>query len=217
MKLFTDITELENAFAELSGQLGAEQTSRALRMAINDTMRKQRTQLRQYVRHTYNIPGDKINSIDFGPATTYNLESKMFASHSPVQLAYFKPIFSKGKSTIRGSYSKKKGLSAKKGRSGGPEAGVSVEIKKEQRVTILFAFMVEKFEKPFVFARGQYQKGKGFVRGKPRMPISVLSSASVFSAAFGTDRRPGITKSAYTEFAQKANEYLQKIKDGVIK
>jgi hypothetical protein len=186
-------------------------------MAINDTMRLQRTKLRQYVRHTYNIPGDKITTIDFSPATTFNLESKLGGSHTPVQLAYFKPIFSKGKSTLRGSYSKKKGLSTKKGRGGGPNAGVSVEIKKGQRVTIPFAFMVGKFEKPFVFARGQYQKRKGFVRGKPRMPINILSSASVFGAAFGTERRTEVTQNAYADFAQKANEYLQKMKDGIIK
>jgi hypothetical protein len=190
-------------------------------MAINDTMRLQRTKIRQFVRHGYNIPADKIKSIEFKPATDYNLESKMGAGGKTIQLAYFKPIFKGPAFSVRGAFTKKKGLKGKVGKgSKDADAGVSVEIKKGERVQIKFAFMVPKFallDTPFVFARGKYQKGKGFVTSKPRFPISVLSSASAFGAAFGKERRPKIQKDAEADLAIKAVQYLQKLKDGVIK
>jgi len=218
LRLFADLSEAEDAIAELQGQLGHMQVSRAVRLAINDTMRRQRTKLRRFARNTYNIPAEKINTINFAPATDLNLRSEMGASRKPVQLAYFKPVFSGSGFSVRGSYTKNKGLNAKVGRGKANAAsGVSVEIKKGNRVTIPFAFMVSKFETPFVFARGQYQKGKGFVRGKPRNPIAVLSSASPWQAAFGSDRLPGIEKSAEADLKILAVEYLQKLKDGTIK
>ena len=218
MKLFADVLEAEDRIAELSGNLGYGKISRALRMAINDTMRKQRTELRRYVRSTYNIPADKINSINFTPASDFNLQSKLWGSHKPVQFAYFKPVFIGGGLSVRGSYTKKGGLKSKtgKGRANAP-GGVTVEIKKGMPVTIPFAFMVGKFDTPFVFARGAYQKGKGFVTAKPRNPINVLSSLSPYGAAFGSKRLPGITTMAETDLSKKAKEYLQKFKDGVIK
>jgi len=217
LTVFADVLEAENALAEFGKQLGHEQVSRAMRMAINDTMRKQRTKLRQYVRHAYNIPAEKVNTINFQPAKDFNLESRMSASRRPVQLAYFKPVFVGTSFSIRGSFTKAAGLKSKvgKGRTNGA-GGVSVEIKKGQRVSILFAFMVGKFETPFVFARGQYQKGKVFVRSKPRNPINVLSSVSTYGAAFGSDRLPQIEKDAYVELTKKAVEYLQKMKEGII-
>jgi hypothetical protein len=218
LKIFTDISEAEDALAELAGQLGTGQMSRAARMAINDTMRRQRTKLRQFVRKGYNIPADKINSINFKAASDYNLEAKMGASSKPVQLSYFKPVFVGTAFSVRGKYTKKKGFAAKlgKGRANAP-GGVTVEIKKGERQTISFAFMVGKFEIPFVFARGSYAKGKGFVTGKPRNPITALSSASTFGAAFGKDRRPKVAEDAEKDLAILAQEYLQKMKDGIIK
>lgn len=218
MNLFFDLTEAENALAEVSGQLGHGQVSRAMRMAINDTMRRQRTKLRQYVRHGYNIPADKINTINFTPATDYKLESEMGADRKPVQLAYFKPKFVGTKFSVRGAFSKKKGLSARVGRGkANADGGVTIEIKKGSTVSIPYAFMVPKFETPLVFARGQYQKGKGFVRGKPRNPIGALSSVSTYGAAFGSDRLPEVEKDAHADLAVLAQSYLTKLKDGVIK
>jgi hypothetical protein len=218
LKLFANVLEAENSIAELSGNLGYAKISRALRMAINDTMRKQRTELRQYVRKTYNIPSKQINSIDFSPASDYNLESKLGGSHKPVQFAYFKPVFIGAGMSVRGSYTKKGGLKSKtgKGRANAP-GGVTVEIKKGNPVTIPFAFMVGKFDTPFVFARGGYQKGKGFVTAKPRNPINILSSLSPYGAAFGSKRLLVLTSKAQVDLTKKAKEYLQKFKDEVIK
>lgn len=218
MNLFIDVLEVEDALAELSGRLGVGQMSRAARMAINDTMRRQRTKLRQFVRHGYNMPADKIKSIDFKPATDFNLEAKMGANAKPVQLAYFKPVFVGPSFSVRGHYTKKNGFASKVGKgSSNAQGGVTVEIKKGDRTTIPFAFMVGKFETPFVFARGRYQKGEGFVKGKARNPITALSTASVFGAVFGKDRRPAIQDDAEKDLAALAQQYLQKLKDGVIK
>lgn len=218
MRLFADVSEAEDALSELSGQLGHGQISRAIRMAINDTMRRQRTKLRQFVRNGYNMTSDKINSIDFKPASDYNLESKMRAGAKPVQLAYFKPVFVGAAFSVRGRYSKKAGFTSKvgKGRANAP-GGVTVEIKKGEPMVIPFAFMVGKFETPFVFARGGYQKGIGFVKGKPRNPITALSTASIYGAVFGADRKAKVEKDAESDLSILAQEYLQKIKDGIIK
>jgi len=218
LKLFADITEAENAMSELQGKLGHGSLSRAARMAINDTMRRQRTKIRQFVRADYNIPADKIKTIDFSPATDYNIEARMGASYKPIQLAYFKPVFVGSVFSVRGSYSKKKGFAAKmgKGRKNTP-GGVTFQVKKGVDSNIPFAFMVGKFTVPIVFARGAYAKGKGFVRDTPRKPITALSSASAFGAAFSDKRRPEIEKEAGADLAIRAQEYLQKFKDGIIK
>ena len=153
---------------EVSRDLSAGEFKRAVRMGLNDGIRKSRTLLVREVIANFNntafTPSGVRSALSLSLATNNNLTSKLGISGKPIALAYF---------------------GARK-----TSTGVSVEIIKGQRKVVKSAFMVKPGGrgKAKPFARGQYEgnqfqfRKQRVKRTGPDIPISKLLSVSVPSA-----------------------------------
>lgn len=158
---------------EVSRDLSAGEFKRAVRMGLNDGIRKSRTLLVREIISNFNntafTPSGVRSAISLSMATNFNLTSKLGISGKPIALAYF---------------------GARK-----TQTGVSVEIIRGQRKVVKSAFMVKVGGrgKAKPFARGQYEgnqfkfRKERVKRTGPDMPISKLLSVSIPSAVRSND------------------------------
>jgi len=187
----------------MAAQLKPKQVASAISRSINRTLVHERTVSKKLVRLKYNMPPEAVNNFSLHTANPSSLTGKMAAGSAAISLAKFNPSF------ITGTYSAKitrsKGATSKtiKLRSGrAPKiTGVTVTIIKGQKQTLNYAFISSGGAKP-VFARGQYNKGKGFSFGKSRLPISALKTVSLYQAIAGEATRDDLNKDALQFYAK---------------
>lgn len=146
----------------LQGQVSNSRIETAARMALNDTLRWSRTQIRRSIQETHNIKPARLNDKSSKKglvailASNTILEGKITAGHQPISLLSMNGVRK-------------------------TKAGVSVEVIKGIRKLLPGAFMLTKFGR-LVFERGQYKKA-GFQFSKDRNPIDSIKTVSVATAA----------------------------------
>lgn len=199
IRVDTTIEDFRKRFDNLS----KEQLDKAAARAINRTLLKGRTEGRKAVKVEYNIPQKNLNGIKSKNAFPSFLEGYITASARPIPMDAFAPKFETGAGSIsitrKGVQKTKDYKRAKKN----PGKGVSIEVKKGQRQTVPYAFMI-KGAKPRVFARGQYKGGGssfGFIQRYKRQnnsgndtPIKPLISVTVHGAVINDKVRENIKK-----------------------
>lgn len=156
-------TRLTQAFEQLS----KKKVDIAIAQAINQTLLLGRTEARKAVKRVYNIPQKNLNGVGIHKAISsagkYHLRGDIYASSVPIPMDAFAPRFqfvAASGSASKLSISKKGVLKTKELKRTGEVAGVSIEVKKGQRVVIPYAFLIPGAQ-PRVFGRGQYKSGSG--------------------------------------------------------
>lgn len=153
------IDKQNNALADLSKQLSDKELRVASTRSINLSLRKANTQYRREITRNYAVKyGDTRDIVIPKRASYYRLEGMILGEERPLSLSRFNPRFSKKK-------------------------GVSIQIKRSQRMRLPYAFIVQNSSKRSIFgqvwARGKYSGGQ-FRRNKSRYPITPLKTASPF-------------------------------------
>lgn len=181
----------------LKSQLSHKEVAKATRMAINDSIRKCKTQAKAAITEIYNIKAARVNDpnkkkgLSIKPATDTNLTAELHAGHKPISLSETKISF-KGK-TIANKISFKKGKAVKGKAVQRSISQITVEVKKGSPHVLPTAFTIgvgqssggKQFATAAIFARGK--KGKPtFKFGKDRYPIDTLSTISVATAVMNT-------------------------------
>lgn len=195
-------------------KLSPGQVKSAIVSAINRTLSKGRTEARKAVKGEYNIPQKNLGGVNKENAKRSNLTGYIIASTTPIPMDAFAPRFQvvTAGGNIRGTQqiSKKGVLSTKLSGSKKRQTGVSIEVRKGQRETVAFAFMI-RGGKPRVFARGQYRSGGsfGFVQRNKRenkkgsdTPVKPLLSVTVHAAV--------INKKVESNIAEVITPYYNK-------
>jgi hypothetical protein len=182
---------------KLKKELSEKQLGRATAAAINRSLSHAVSTLKREIRHQYKAPTSTLNTFPLFKANSNKLEGFVKAKTHPLSLSHFDPRYEYGSGgstfAIR-VRTTKDGLTKtiRKKQRGQPKKGVSIEIKKGQRITIPYAFMTgNDIQKP-VFARGAYKQGGsyGLVRRNKRvnkkgmdLPIAKLLTVSVYGMA----------------------------------
>ncbi len=194
-------------------KLSSSQIASAMRMAINESLTKGRTEVRKGIQETYNMRTALLNDEKTGlrikKAKGYNLTGDISASHKPVPISEANPKFKSV--TIGQKFGKGKDGSINKGAKIKRSVGqISVEVIKGQRKTINTAFVPGRAtnsqtgQQSFtsaIFARGK-RGTPGFKFGKQRMPIDVISTVSPGTAATN-ERSVEQYQGVVTEYANK--------------
>lgn len=181
------IDENNNALKQLISRLSPIQLRAASARSINVAIRKANTQYRREIVRNYNLKYGETKDISQTKKATYsNTSGMVMGEERPLSLSRFDPVF-EGMHGISGrmhyftnEYTGRKHY--KKHTIYHKLRGVSVEIKKGQKIQLPYAFMVNNGKSSIVgqvWARGQY-KGGEFEKGKKRMPITPLKTASPF-------------------------------------
>jgi hypothetical protein len=184
------IRELRKGFEFLSKQ----QLARATSQAINQTLLLGRSEARRAVKRVYNIPQKNLNGINIRKANINFLQGSIYASSKPIPMDAFSPKFefipSHGMSSML-TVSRRGVLKAKTITRAKGMGGVSIEVKRGERVTVPYAFLIPG-AKPRVFARGVYKGGAGsygFIQRHTREPnasgndsVKPLISVTIFGA-----------------------------------
>lgn len=162
----------------------------AMRMAMNEAVRKGKTEIKRSITDLYNIKASKVTDsnknkgLSLKLATNKNLRAEVDAGHIPINVSNFKIKDLKVESSRDFAFAsnvKSKKTKTVKLAKVFRNAGVEVEIKKGEKKVLATAFRIEKFGNA-VFARGKKQK-LGFAFAKPRMPIDSISTISIATAA----------------------------------
>lgn len=173
---------------KLGVQLSIKELAQANARAINRSLEKARTKVRKEVRTVYNVPTRATTGIDINRAKSNNLHGELYGSTKPLPLDVFSPRQETATTTItvtrRGEQRVKELRRARKN----PQGGVSIEVEKNRRETVPYAFMIPG-AKPRVFARGEYRMGTqhGFVQRHHRVnkdgndtPVKPLITMSIY-------------------------------------
>jgi hypothetical protein len=207
-------------FRRQFSHLSKEQIDKAAARAINRTLLKGRTEARKAVKVEYNIPQKNLDGIQNKKAFPSFLEGYITASAKPIPMDAFAPKFETGSGSItitrKGVQKTKDYKRAKKN----PNKGVSIEVKKGQRQTVPYAFMI-RGAKPRVFARGQYKGGGssfGFIQRHKRQnnkgndtPIKPLISITVHGAVINDkvkEKISGIVNADFRDNVEHEIKYL---------
>lgn len=219
-----DTKEIDN----LKKRLSKSKIASATRMALNDSIRKGKTETKRAIVGIYNFKPSRIDDRDrkkglsLKLATNSNLSAEVDAGHVPINLSEASPKY-KG-ITVANQVKYKKGK-AQKGKAFKRSTGqISVEVLKGQRKVIGSAFTIgigtnaksgNQFATSAIFARGKRGKPK-FSFGKKRYPIDSLSMPSVATAALNVHAKEKV-QPIVTEFYQKSMQrqlerQLEKVK-----
>lgn len=189
--------------------------------AINTALLKARTQFRKAAKAEYNLDSEALKNIDVDKATYNKIQGLVTANAKPISLSRFNPKFdtNSGTATIKNTKivnpdgSKSKNLTQlitgkakkKKGK------GVTVEIKRGQRKTISYAFLIQGGGNAGislqVWARGSYGGGK-FNVSKERLPITPLKTTSPFSAITNDAVIKPVVAQVETDFANELSRQI---------
>jgi hypothetical protein len=181
---------LSTIYRELNGRQIAKATS----LAMNKTLLKGRTVARTAVKRVYNIPQKNLSGIGITKARVTFLQGAITASTKPIPMDAFNPKFEFVSSDNRSStlsVSRRGILQERANKRTRNKTGVSIEVKKGERVTVPYAFLIPN-AKPRVFARGEYKSGNGsygFVQRHTRQEndsgndaVKPLTSVTIFGA-----------------------------------
>ncbi|MBS1775327.1 MAG: hypothetical protein JSS64_03495 [Bacteroidetes bacterium] len=178
-----------NKLHKLAESLAERQLRIADTRAINVAIRKANTQYRRLVVSEYNLKyADTAKFTVTDRATYSNPEGKISGYLAPISLSRFNPRFIKNgrafsiKNVKENGKRKLKQSSKNAGNKSGN--GVSIEVKKGERKTIPFAFLIDSSKPGLstqIWARGEYS-GNSFRTNKSRKPITPLKTVSPFGA-----------------------------------
>lgn len=223
--------ESTKALNDLKKQLSKQQVASATRMALNDSIRKGKTETKRSISAIYNIKPSRIDDRDKKKglstklATNTNLSAEVDAGHVPINLSEANPKF-KGV-TVATSVKHKKGK-ASKGKNIKRSTGqISIEVIRGQRKIISSAFTIgiathaktgKQFTTSAIFARGKRGKPT-FAFGKKRYPIDSLSTVSVATAALNVRAKekvqPIVSAFYQNSMERQLQRQLKKISDGI--
>lgn len=192
----------------------------AMRMAMNEAVRKGRTEVKKSITDVYNIkPGsisdpNKKKGLSLKLATNKNLHAEVDAGHTPVNIG----SLSKVKNSMKQNFAFASSVKTKKTKTVKlarifKKAGIQVEIKKGEVKTFPSAFRVEKLSNA-IFARGKRQK-VGFKFDKPRMPIDSISTISVATAALNVNAQEKYTPVVEQYYQQRLDYHLKRMTEGL--
>lgn len=203
-------------FQRVFDQLRPEQINQAAARAINRTLLKGRTEARKAVKVEYNIPQKNLDGIKAKNAFPSFLEGYITASAIPIPMDAFAPKFETASGSItisrRGVQRTRDFKRSKKNAA----TGVSIEVKKGERRTVPFAFMI-RGAKPRVFARGRYQGSGnyGFIlrhkrtgKGGNDTPIKPLISVTVYGAVINDKVEQRIADVINTDFGSNMERQI---------
>lgn len=218
------IEDKTKAIEKLAYELSDKNITIANVRAINTAIRKSNTLYRREIVKNYNLKYADTKSIVIPKRATYTeTEGTISGNIKPISLSHFNPSFIKGGSvfsikSVKNKQSGKRELSikSKKARKKDQSNCVTVEIRKGEKKTLPFAFMINS-DKPGlskqIWARGKYV-GNEFKISKGRMPITALKTAAPFGMMTGEATQKeieiGATESMEKEFERQVKMLLQR-------
>jgi hypothetical protein len=198
-----DISKATKELKKLKKKLSHKEVAIATRMALNESIRKGRTEVKEAILAVYNLKSSRILDADrkkglsLRLAQGNNLSAELDAGHVPANLASFNNVKQVqqevGQNIAFASKLKSRKTKVVKLARIFQGAGIQVEVKKGTTKIISSAFTLGSFTNAkskqtvaipgkAIFARGK--KGKPtFKFAKPRMPIDSISAVSVATAA----------------------------------
>lgn len=193
--------------------------NKAMRMAMNESVRKGRTEVKKSITEFYNIkPGtitdsNKKKGLSLKLATDKNLRAEVDAGHVPINIGSLSgvkdlKVESAREFAFATNVKTKKTKVVKLARifKGG---GIQVEVKKGEKKVLATAFRIEKFGNA-VFARGKKNK-LGFAFAKPRMPIDSISTISIATAAHNTNAQQKYWPVVESYYKQRLDYHLNRL------
>lgn len=196
-------------FRRQFNNLSKEQVAIAAARAINRTLLKGRTEARKAVKVEYNIPQKNLDGINKKNAYPSFPEGYITASAKPIPMDAFAPKFETSSGSITISRKGVQRIRDYKRAKKNPGKGVSIEVKKGDRKSVPYAFMIRGAQ-PRVFARGKYGSMSGnydFIQRHKRensrgndTPIKPLISVTVHGAVINDKVKEKISGIVHADF-----------------
>jgi hypothetical protein len=211
---------------DLKKQLSKPQVASATRMALNDSIRKGKTETKKAITAIYNIKPSRIDDsskkkgLSLKLATNSSLSAEVDAGHVPVNLSETKVSY---KGVVVAMQVKYKNGQAKKGKSfKRSTSAISVQVRKDEGAKVInTAFTIgsathaktgNQFATSAIFARGK--KGKPvFSFGKSRYPIDSLSTVSVATAALNVKAKEKVQPVVSAFYKKDIQKQMQRLID----
>lgn len=191
------IAKIKREYEHISGDI----LNQAISRALNRTASTTKTFSNQQIRQKYNIGASRLNNEFKQRYSTKNtLHAEIIAKGAPLSLTLFGAKQEGKRGTT--SFNRKGVASSRLNRKSRSNAikGVSIEIKKGNKLNIATAFIQTANGGLTVFARGTAGgTGQGFQFGKERLPIGKLTTSSV-PLMFGNNEvmNPSMNKALQT-------------------
>ena len=207
--------------------LGPNVVKGVLKITINESLRKGRTEVRRAIQQVYNISTKRImdsspkKGISLKYATDYNMTGQINAGHSVISFASLTGVRTAVKQTGQ-EFSQATTLKSRKaktirGQKFYGAGGVSIQVFKQGKrktLPMAFAIGVRKSDASgktiplsgrLIFARGKKAK-TGFSYSKDRMPIDAFSNISIATAALNAKSKKHYSV-AVNQYAAKRFKY----------
>lgn len=207
----------------LANQLSSKKLNVANVRSINVAIRKANTNYRRQLVANYNLKYADTKEMVNPKRATYGQPTGSISGQSrPISLSRFNPSFQNSGQvfsikSVKNKETGKRGLSQLSKKAGKKDnyTGVSFEVKKGQRKTLPFAFMIQS-DKPGIalqiWGRGKYY-GNKFITSKDRKPITPFKTISPFGGMTTEPIQKEIEKSAGSdmqkEFERQVNLLLK--------
>jgi len=196
--------------------LSATQLATAEARAINKTLGKARTSARREIKQVYNISQKNLKGVDYQHANAATVTGKLVASRKPIPLDAFSPKQETAAGSMRISKRGAQKTTIFKQAKSNPVAGVSIEIFKNKRIVIPFAFMIPGGAVR-VFARGEYKSGAdyGFVERHVRVnsgsdtPVKPLITISTFGSILNDKVMGNIARDVKIDYPRQLENQIQ--------
>jgi hypothetical protein len=162
--------EIEAIQRKFEQQLSRNIILQSTSQAINGTMGRSISKINKEIKADYNITSKYLKRIaKVSPKSRPDkLYAGIYLAYNPVPMIAFRAKQTK--------------------------TGVNVTIRKGKPVSVRSAFIATMRSWHMgVFSRGWYEKGKGFVPNKKRLPVTQLMSASPFTMGTSKNIAPKIT------------------------
>ena len=226
MDIKVDVRNLQGDLKADMSRYSQKAIASATSLAINKTIRNARAESSSVIRNVYNINNSQLkNALKYKNSTAEDLVAAVSGRRSPLSLSNFSPRHeykSGGSSFAVRVRSTKDGLSKSiKKSKGAPKKGVSVEIFKNTRVTIPYAFMTKNNVQNPVFARGSYKQGGsyGLVRRNKRinkngsdLPIAKLLTVSVAGMLSNEKVLSAVNSRINREYIKELDNQINRLK-----
>lgn len=209
MSNFISVNGAVNDLTELTKQLTGAQLNKAIARGLNATLKKGRTEARTTVKNEFNIPQKFVNAVDINKAFPGRLYGSIYAPTKPLPLAAFNPTFQTPTKSIRNTKKGEQRIKSRTRRNNNPNAGVTLSIKKGEKTTIPYAFMIPG-AKPHVFARGNYQKGATMFKQRNKREKKTGTDTHVNPLMGVTIHQAIIKKEAIAQITKRVNSEAPK-------
>lgn len=218
-----DTKQADATMDKFRKSLSVEQIAKASRMALNDSIRKGKVEMRKAITSVYNLKAATVNNINSKKglsvklSTNKKLEAVVNAGHQPVNLSSLSVKFKSKQIGSQISYQKngkQKRTAAK--RSIGV---ISVEVLKGAGYkpinTAFSPGVVSVPGKSQAFTKAIFARGKKgsptFMFGKDRMPIDSITSVSVATAAYNTTAQQQVIPTISATYEKELTRQLNRL------